>query len=69
MVKEYIIHESDLPWWFYLIHPFEDWMTMSHYGYLCYEIVPKVYRNYAKEKKKSYMPKNYSTKYYYYMAK
>lgn len=49
MKEEYIIHESDLPWWFYLVHPFEDWMAMSHYGYLCYYgAIPEVYKKYMK---------------------
>lgn len=50
-MKEYIIYESELPWWFFLIRPFDmDGMTMAHYGMLCYATPPKQYIKYIKNR-------------------
>jgi len=45
-MKEYIIYESELPWWIFWIKP-TDAFTMSHYGYVCYGCKPpKIYWKY-----------------------
>jgi hypothetical protein len=50
MCKEYIIWESELPWWFFWIHP-SDNCVFEHYGYVCYGgIPPKRYWKYIRSR-------------------
>lgn len=50
-MNEYIIYESELPWWFFLIRPFDtDGMIMANYGMLYYATPPKQYIKYIKNR-------------------
>jgi len=50
MCNEYIIWESELPWWFFWIHPLDN-CAFEHYGYVCYgRIPPKRYWKYIRSR-------------------
>ena len=45
-MKEYIVYESELPWWIFFIK-FTDSLVMQHYGCLCFAgLPPKIYWKY-----------------------
>ena len=52
MYKEYIIYESELPWWFFWIH-LSDNFVFQHWGYVCYlGKPPKRYWKYIRNRYK-----------------